>query len=121
MDITIINSYKIINTIDLRPYAKLRKHSSHRLFRMKLIQKLYNFSVRIAKLLEDLQHYTRKKLIQLIRYIPSEKHEKRVQLNETWHYCVPCSIADRIARKLNIKKPLQNLSLNNLKVEQRRQ
>ena len=121
MNITIINSYKIINIIDFRLYTKLRKHNSHRLFRIKLIQKLYNFSVRITKSFESLQHYIQKKLIQLIRYALSEKYKKRVQLNKTWHYCVSCSIVDRIIRKLNVKKFLQNLFLNNFKIEQRRQ
>ena len=121
LDTTIVNSYKILNTTDLRPYAEVRKHGSHRLFRMKLIQKLYDFSVRIAKPSEGLQHYKRKELTQLVRHASPEKHEKRVQLSETWHYCVPCSIAGRIARKLSVKKALQNLSFNSLKAEQRRQ
>ena len=82
MNITIINNYKIINIIDFQLYIKLRKHNLYRLFCIKLIQKLYNFFVRIAKFFENLQHYTRKKLIQLIRYNFSKKYKKRVQLSE---------------------------------------
>ena len=121
LNTTIINNYKIINIIDFRLYTKFRKHNSYWLFRIKLIQKLYDFFVRIAKSFKNLQHYTQKKLIQLIRYIFSKKHKKRVQLNEIWHYCILCSIINRIVQKLNIKKSLQNLFLNSFKAKQQRQ
>ena len=69
LNITIVNNYKIINIIDFRLYTKFRKYNLHWLFCIKLIQKLYNFFVRIAKFFENLQYYIQKKLIQLIRYI----------------------------------------------------
>ena len=53
LNTTIVNSYKIINIIELRLYVKLRKHKSHKLFRIKLIQKLYNNFVRISSPFEN--------------------------------------------------------------------
>ena len=121
LDTTIVNSYKIINTTELRPYAELRKHGSHKLFRMDLIQELYDNSVRIAQPSGGLQDHKRKELARLVRHAPAVEHGKRVHLSEQLHYCISCSIGSRIARKATVRKPLQNLSLNSVRAEQRRQ
>ena len=88
---------------------------------MKLIQKLYDNSARVASPPEDFKDYKRKKLTQLVRCAPSMKHGIRVQLSEDTHYCVPCSINHRIARKTSVRKPLQDLSMNSILAEKRRQ
>ena len=121
LNITMCNNYKIINIIESRSYAKLRKHDFHWLFRMKLIQKLYARFVRIAKSIAISQNYKRKKLIRLIRHVFSIKHEIRVRLSEQLHYCVSCSISSQIARKTNVQKFLQNLSMNSILTKKRRQ
>ena len=121
LDTTVVNSYKIINTTELRPYAELRKHGSHRLFRMELIQELYDNSERIAQSSGGLQDHKKKELTRLVRHAPPIEHGIRVQLSTKLHYCVPCSIGSRIARKTIVRKPLQNLSLNSVRAEQRRQ
>ena len=121
LNITIVNSYKIINTIELRLYAEFRKHGSHRLFRMELIQELYDYFTRIASLFEGFKHYKKQKLAQLVRRVPSIEHGIRVQLSENRHYCVLCLISHRNARKITARKPLENLSLNSILAEKRRQ
>ena len=115
------NSYKIIYTTELRPYAELRKHGSHKLFRMKLIQKYYDRFVQIAKPAAISRDHQRKELARLVRHAPLIEHEIRLRLNEQLHYCVLCSISNRIARKANIRKPLQNLSMNSILAEKRQQ
>ena len=121
LDTTIVNSYKIINIIELRPYAELRKHGFHRLFRMKLIQELYDYSTRVASPPGGFKDYKKKKLARLVRCAFSEEHGIRVKLSEDKHYCVPCSIDHRIAQKTTVRKPLQKLSLNNILADKRRQ
>ena len=121
LDTTIVNSYKIINTTELRPYTELRKHGSHKLFRMELIQELYDHSERIAKPFPGLHDHKRKELTQLVRHAPAIEHGIRVQLSEKLHYCLSCQISSRIARKASVRKPLQNLSTNSIRAEQRRQ
>ena len=121
LNTTIVNSYKIINIIELRSYTKLRKHDSHKLFRMKLIQKLYDHFERIAKFFSDLHDHKRKELTQLVRHASAIEHDIRVQLSEKLHYCLSCQISSRIARKASVRKPLQNLSTNSIRAEQRRQ
>ena len=123
LDTTIVNSYKIINITKLRPYAKLRKHDSHRLFRMELIQKLYDYFERIAKSFSGFQvhDHKRKKLTQLIKHASAAEYDILVQLSEKMHYCVPCQLNNRIARKKSVRKFLQHLSTNSIRVEQRRQ
>ena len=121
LNTTIVNSYKIINIIELRSYAKLRKHDFHRLFRMKLIQKLYDHSTRIASSGEDFKDYKKKKLVRLVRCASSIEHGIRVQLSEGQHYCVSCSIDHRIARKTTVPKSLEKLSMNSILAEKRRQ
>ena len=121
LNTTLVNSYKIINTTELRPYAELRKHESHQRFRMNLIQKLYDHSERITNPPEGVQPHTKKELTRLVRHAPPIEHGIRVQLSNQLHYCVPCSISSRIARKANVRKPLQNLSMNSVRAEQQRQ
>ena len=121
LNTTIINSYKIINIIELRSYAKLRKHDSHKLFRIKLIQKLYDYSTRVVSSLEDFKNYKKKKLIRLIRCASSEEHDLRVKLSENTHYCVSCSINHRIVQKIIVRKFLQKFFLNNILTNKRRQ
>ena len=120
LNITIVNSYKIINIIELRSYTKLRKHGFHRLFRMKLIQELYDHFTRIASSFENFKNYKSKKLTQLIRCAPSIKHNIRVQLNKIRRYCVLCSINYRIAQKVNLRKFLEKLFMNTILTKKRR-
>ena len=120
LDTTIVNSYKIIYTTELRPYAELRKHGSHKLFRMDLIQELYDYSTRVASP-GGSKNYRKKELAQLVRCAPPIEHGIRTQLSEGQHYCVPCSIGYRIARKTTVRKPLQELSMNSILAENRRQ
>ena len=121
LDTTIVNSYKIINTTELRPYAELRKHGSHKLFRMDLVQELYDHSTRVASPPGGFKGYKKKELAQLVRCAPPVEHGIRVQLSEGLHYCVPCSIGHRIARKTTVRKPLEQLSMNSILAEKRRQ
>ena len=121
LDTTMVDSYKIINTTELRRYAELRKHGSHRLFRMDLIQKLYDHSTRMTSSLWGLKDYKRKELAQLVRCASPIEHGIRVQLSESTHYCVPCSIGHRIARKTSVRKPLQELFMNSILAKKRRQ
>ena len=120
LNTTIVNSYKIINITELRPYAKLRKHDSHRLFRIKLIQELYDHFTRIASSPEGFKNYKSKKLAQLVRCAPPIEHGIRVQLNKVKRYCVPCSINHRIAQKVSVRKPLKKLSMNTILTKKRR-
>ena len=121
LNITIINSYKIINIIELRSYAKFRKHNFHKFFRMKLIQKLYDHFARISSFSKSFKNYKKKKLTQLIRRVFSIKHDIRVQLSENKHYCMSCSINHRKISKIYVRKFLKQLFINNILTKKRRQ
>ena len=120
LDITIFNSYKILNITEQRLYAKLRKHATHKVFRMKLVKILYERSKRLNQSLDGLHVFKRRTLAQLVHHAPSIKHEFRVRLVGEFGYCISCSIGSRGVRNPRIRKSLQDFSLNNTVAERRR-
>lgn len=124
LNITICNSYKIINSIEQRSYTKLKKHNVYKRFKIELVDTLFQHSKRYIEL-KYCENLKFKKLTQLIKQTLSKKHESIERLNNKIKECVVCKIIDRRVKveKIKvekIKKSLQKLSNNNLMIENRR-
>ena len=121
LNITMCNSYKILNITEQRSYAELRKHEAHKVFRMQLIEVLFERSERIKPSEKDL-HDFHKRLTQLIRQTFVMKHDRITKIvDKDFKYCVSCSVTDRKTSNSTIRKSLQNLFFNSIEDAERRQ
>ena len=106
------NAYKILNIIEARSYAELRKHEAHKVFRMKLVKALYARSERLKPPSEDVDHFS-KELAHSVNHAAVIEHGRIARLTgKDSKYCVPCSVAGRKARKSAVRMSLQELFCN---------
>ena len=121
LNITVCNSYKIVNIIEQRSYAELRKHEAHKIFRMKLIKILYDRSKRLTTSSNEYHDFS-KQLALLIRHASVMKHERMTKIvDKDSQYCVSCTVINKKTRKAIVRKSLQKLFFNSTVTIKRRQ
>ena len=103
-----------------RFYVELKKHNAHKRFKMNLTFELFARFERLTKSFEDMHAFKVKKLARLIKHVFEIEHDNRVLLAKSTRYCVSCSLVDREVKRLDIRKSLQELSINNMVAKQRR-
>ena len=121
LDTTVTNSYKIANTTEQRPYAELRKHSAHKMFRLDLVTGLFEHSERLTDPRGAKPGPRITKLVQKVNQAAIREHGIIQQLSLIAKPCTPCVTAGRKAiNQIRSRKPLQELSNNSRVSNERR-
>ena len=121
LNVTIINSYKIINTIEKRSYANQKDNEIHKTFLNDLITDFFEHSKRLNAFKNSKSNIKSNDLVVLINKSSIWKHENIQKFDNEIKYCVICiQIECKNVRKKRILKSLQKLFNNNLMIKQRR-
>ena len=121
LNVTITNSYKIVNTIEKRPYADQKDSETHKAFLNDLITDLFEHSERLNAPKDSKPDIKSSGLTALVNKSPVWKHENIQKLDNEAKYCVICiQIECKDVRKRRVLKSLQELSNNSLVAKQRR-
>ena len=120
LNITIINSYKIVNTIEKRSYANQKNSETYKAFLNDLITNLFEHSERLNAF-NSKSDIKSSDLVALINRSPIWEHENIQKLDKEIKYCVICiQVECKNVKKKRVLKPLQELFNNNLMAKQRR-
>lgn len=116
LDVTIVNTYKIVVPSDNQGFPKARKNSSHRRFRIELAWELFNRSERLRGKSPNIRAST---LHQLVNGAPEIAHGSLMKLGSKPKRCEACRCSSRAPQKFE-RKPLMELNPISLRANQRR-
>ena len=111
LDTAITNSYLLATSTPSRPWGEHHGHWTHREFRIRLVNQLFDHSERLQRPITIGQP-----LEELVHRAAPRDHGKLQKLGNTPRSCQPCRDAGRkTSRAQPIRKPLEQLSVNTIK------
>ena len=112
LDITVTNAYLQAASTPTRPWAEPREARTHRDFRIRLVNQLFDQSERLK-----LPPHTPQAMAELVHRAAPRDHGQLQKLGNIPRNCVPCRDAGRkTSRAQPIRKLLEALSVNTVKV-----
>ena len=121
LNVTIINNYKIVNTIEKRSYADQRNSETYKAFFNDLIIDFFEHSERLNAFRSSKSDIKSSDLVDLVNKASIWEHDNIQKLDNDSKYCVICiQIECKDVRRKRVMKSLQELSNNSLMRKQRR-
>ena len=121
LNTTIVNCYKIVNTIEKRSYVELRNNEVHKVFKQNFIIDLFEHSERLIQFRSTKSDIKSDFLVEFVNNVSVLKHEMIQKLENKNKYCIVCSKTQcTVVRTRRVTKSLQKISDNSLIRNQRR-